>query len=179
MRRVVLLVVVGVGADLDAVVVAAEVDGGRVATGDVDADTVALPEQVAGRPDLDLVPVDLVRLDVLRLVVQVVGPVGLAQLLAPRRGVRGLEPPPGEDVALGRQPGDLFVVGRLIDEATEEVRVALVRRGVEHEDDVAGHLEILLSGSLTNVGMRRVKWTMPSSMGAVPPPEKCVQSSSG
>ena len=35
------------------------------------------------------------------------------------------------------------------------------------------------SGSLTNVGIRRVKWTMPSSIGAVPPPEKCVQSSSG
>src|SRR5664280_1661285 len=62
-RGVRLLVVDGVGAGLQAVVMAAEVEGVGVVAGQIDAQSVVLGKAARRGPDLDVESIDLARLD--------------------------------------------------------------------------------------------------------------------
>src|SRR5664280_319844 len=89
---VTLVVMDSVVADPQPQEVAAEIERVGVIRCQVYAETVALLEAAGRGPDLDFVPVDFARFDVLRLVVKVIGAVRFAEGSILRGRMSGFEP---------------------------------------------------------------------------------------
>src|SRR5512143_1753998 len=99
----------------------AEIESGGVSVRKVNADSMALSENVTGGPDFDLIFVNLARFDRHRAFVRIEGLMRLRSL-GILFSMGRLQPPPGQNLRLRGQPSSLLIdIGLLINQSHVEV----------------------------------------------------------